>query len=437
MPQITFAPQSQQGPITAGFTIDLDGDYIVLVGENNSGKSSILQSIFKKCLTDNTPQNMNNVCLLLPDRIYVDTNTQVGGRILTHYNQELANTISGNNRGYNAPSNGPLGSELPKLLLNHTDLYEQLGSLLNLLDYFGFPRSRIQGPQEVTFENISVMFQGSGLRSIFGILAALTDDNIKLLLIDEPELGLEARYQKLLRDLLLEASREGPKQKQIIVSTHSHLFLNRQTYQSNYKVARANGAMSLAPVSSEADLYDITFKLLGSSAEDLFFPNNFLIVEGATDQIIANKIMELKRINKTKIKVVSASGIDNVENILNAVYNSVLPFVVSDSPYKDRIVALIDQPNTQGQQTYEKLQKVLKDRLFELSAPSLEEFFPEELYTRCGRVKADEIREIEKAKDHLEKKRLKTALATAIADTLTIDGLPTFKVFADAIDKAK
>src|SRR2546430_17499266 len=80
------------------------------------------------------------------------------------------------------------------------------------------------------------MFQGSGLRSSFGILAALTDDNIKLLLIDEPELGLEARYQKLLRDLLVETS----KSKQIIVSTHSHLFLNRQMYQSNYMVRRKN-----------------------------------------------------------------------------------------------------------------------------------------------------------------------------------------------------
>jgi energy-coupling factor transporter ATP-binding protein EcfA2 len=432
MPQITFQTQSQQGPINADFTIDLDGDYIVLVGENNAGKSSILQCIFKRCASHSTPQNIDNVCFLLPDRIYVDTNTQVGGQTLTSYNQELANTIGVNNRVYNVPNNGPFSSNLPKLLLNHTDFWEQLGRLRPLLNYFGFPQSRIQGPQEVTFENISVMFQGSGLRSIFGILAALTDDNIKLLLIDEPELGLEARNKKLLRDLLLEAS----KQKQIIVSTHSHLFLNRQTYQSNYKVARANGEMSLTPVSSEADLYNITFKLLGSSAEDLFFPNNFLIVEGATDQIIANKIMELKGIDKTKIKVVSASGIDNVENILNAVYNSVLPFVVSDSPYKDRIVALIDQPNTQGQQTYEKLQTMLADRLLELSAPSLEEFFPEELYTRCGKVKTDELREMAKAKHHLEKKRLKTALATAIAETLTRDDLSTFNIFAEAIDKA-
>ncbi len=381
MPRIAFTTQSQQGPITAGFTIDLSGDYIALVGENNSGKSSILQCIFKKCASGD-PYNLDNVCFLLPDRIYVDINTQVGRQTLDAYNSELANTIASNNRPYNAPGNGPASSELPKLLLNHTDLQEQLGRLDVFLEYFGFPQPRIRRAQEVHFDNVSVMFQGSGLRSIFGILAALTDDTVRLILIDEPELGLEARYQKLLRDLLVEASKE----KQIIVSTHSHLFLNRQKYHSNYTVKRKNGEMTLAPVSSEADLYNITFKLLGSSAEDLFFPNNFLIVEGATDQIIANRIMELKDIDKTKIKVVSASGIDNVENILNAVYNSVLPFVVSDSPYKDRIVALIDQPNTQGQQTYEKLQSVLADRLFELSAPSLEEFFPEELYTRCGRA---------------------------------------------------
>ena len=433
MPVISFTLENQQGPLPARFQMNLEGDYIALVGENNSGKSSILQCIFKRCFTNNSPQNIDNVCFLLPDRIYVDTNTQVGGRTLAQYNQDLANTIGGNNRGYNAPNNGPFSSELPKLLLNHTDFEEQLGRLRRLLIYFGFPQSRIQGPQEVTFQGISVMFQGSGLRSIFGILAALTDDKIKLLLIDEPELGLEARNQKLLRDLLLEVSKE----KQIIVSTHSHLFLNRQTYQSNYTVKRENGAMSITPVSSEADLYNITFKLLGSSAEDLFFPNNFLIVEGATDQIIANKIMELKGIDKSKIKVVSASGIDNVENILNAVYNSVLPFVVSDSPYRNRIVALIDKPNTQGQQTYERLQNLLDDRLFVLPEPSLEEFYPEELYERCGKVKADELREIAKIKDHLEKKRLKTDLATAIANTLTGDDLATFGIFVAAIDKAK
>ena len=75
--------------------------------------------------------------------------------------------------------------------------------------------------------------------------------------------------------------------------------------------------------------------------------------------------------------------------------------------------------------------------MLELLKPSLEEFYPEELYTRCNKIKADELREIAKEKDHLEKKRLKTELATAIANTLTKDDLPTFKSFVDAIERAK
>src|SRR5258708_38232890 len=130
MPQITFQTQSQEGPIAAGLTIDLDGDYIVLVGENNAGKSSILQCIFKRCASHSAPYNVDNVCFLLPDRIYVDTNNQVGVRTLVIFNQELANTISVNNKGYNVPNNGPFSSELPKLLLNHTDLPERIGRLL-------------------------------------------------------------------------------------------------------------------------------------------------------------------------------------------------------------------------------------------------------------------------------------------------------------------
>jgi hypothetical protein len=42
-------------------------------------------------------------------------------------------------------------------------------------------------------------------------------------------------------------------------------------------------------VGSREQLYDVTFDLLGSSTEDLFFPHNYLIVEGASDQVIAER----------------------------------------------------------------------------------------------------------------------------------------------------
>jgi len=111
--------------------------------------------------------------------------------------------------------------------------------------------------------------------------------------------------------------------------------------------------------------------------------------------------------------------------------------VASNSPYKGRIVALVDMPNKQGQQTYDKLKKVLADRLFTLSEPSLEEFYPEELYTKCGRVKEDDLKDIRRAKDHLAKRQLKTDIATAVAAKLTESDLSTFQTFVDAIEKAR
>jgi predicted ATP-dependent endonuclease of OLD family len=232
-----------------------------------------------------------------------------------------------------------MSSELPKLLMHHTSFLKQANKLLDYFEYLNLPPFDLRDTQEVIFEEIQVIFQGSGLRSIFSILAALTDNNTKLLLIDEPEQSLEPKLQKLLRDLLYDAS----KQKQIIIATHSHLFLNRRDVTSNYVVRKRENNFSFYPVTTEEELYEITFDLLGCSLEDLFFPNNFLIVEGSTDQIIVEKVMQLKDIDKSKIKVVSASGVSKVTNILSSVYTSLIPVVLKDSPYKNKVIVLVDR----------------------------------------------------------------------------------------------
>jgi len=421
MPAISFTIDNLQGAVPAGFQIDLNGDYIVLTGENNAGKSSLLQLLFKRCAGNTYPVPLTQVCLILPDRMYVDVNTNTG-RTLENYNVELANSISGNNRSYQTPNLPPMSSELPKLLLHHTSFLKQANKLLDYFEYFNLPPFDLRGTQEVIFEEIQVIFQGSGLRSIFSILAALTDDNTKLLLIDEPEQSLEPKLQKILRDLLYEASRK----RQVIVATHSHLFLNRRDVASNYVVSKRNNSFALSPVTSEEELYEITFNLLGCSLEDLFFPNNFLIVEGSTDQIIVEKVMQLKDIDKSKIKVVSASGVSKVANILSSVYNSLIPLVLKDSPYKSKVVVLVDRPYELSDPIYEKIERALADpnqQLFKLTATTLENYLHEDLYTKCGLDKTDTIKEIDKETDYEKKFQLKTKNALTIAAALTVDDL--------------
>jgi hypothetical protein len=435
MPQISFTTDSLQGAIPQGTAIDLNGDYIVLVGENNAGKSSLLQLLFKRSGQQDVRYSLDQACLILPDRMYVDVNTQMGGRTIGQHNDELARSIGGNNRSYQQPNGSPMSSELPKLLLNHTDFLNQAGKLRDFFTFFGLPSFDIRGAQEVIFKNINVIFQGSGLRSIFAILAALTDDNLKLLLIDEPEQSLEPRLQKLLRELFYQES----SKKQIIVASHSQLFLNRQDISSNYVVSRENDSFGLSRVTSEEQLYEITFEKLGCSVEDLFFPNNFLIVEGATDQIIVEKVMELKGIDMSKIKVVSASGVDKVPNILSAVYTSLLPLVIKKSPYKDRVVVLIDKPYEASNTTYTKIKNSLTNadqQLFELDSPSLEAYLHEDLYQKCGLDKDEVIREIEREKEYEKKFLLKTANARAIASALTRDDVPYLGIIVNAVKKA-
>lgn len=437
MPQIAYTAEWQQGPLPAGFPINLEGDYIALVGANNAAKSSILQAIFRKFWNQRNANNKVETCLILPERIFVDTTTQVGSRTLEEYNSDLASTIGGNNanRSYNATNVGPQSSELPRLLLNHWSFYRQPSRLNAYFQHFGLPEFDLDGPQQIKFEDVLVAVQGSGLRSIFAILAALTDEHIKLLLIDEPEQSLEAGVQKRLRDLFYTVSSE--QGKQIIVTTHSHLFLNRRDFASNYTVEKVNGQVSVNRVASVAELYDVTFQMLGNSVEDLFLPYNYMVVEGMSDQIIVDKVKTLKGISTTRVKVISASGLDNVPNMLNAVCNSLMPLVVNDSPYNSRVVSLVDKPRQTSDYHYKQLENVLKDRLFTLDQHSLEEYLPGYLYENCNRNKQADIEELKRVKDDREQlNALKTQISNAIVGILTPEDIENLQIIADAIDKA-
>jgi len=73
-------------------------------------------------------------------------------------------------------------------------------------------------------------------------------------------------------------------------------------------VSNTNGSVSVKPVASKEQLMDVTFTLLGNSTQDLFFPANFLVVEGAFDQAICEKVASLLGITPWHVKVLSSAG---------------------------------------------------------------------------------------------------------------------------------
>jgi hypothetical protein len=341
---MTISTPGRYGALQEGFSIELpDSGYVVLTGSNNSGKSAILQLAFNQLFTEE-PFGSGRIALLLPERTYVQTSTETGGRTLEAYNQELRDQLAGAILGYDGPK-GPSANELPRLLLNHSDLLPQFERLNRYLVRLGLPNISLKGSQQVHFENIAVQFQGSGLRSLLAILTVLSDHGLRVILIDEPELSLEPRLQKDLRDLLIEEAND----RLVAISSHSHLFLHRQEPSRNYIVRNNASIVAVSQVPDDRALYDLTFQLLGSNTEDLFFPGNYLIVEGASDQLICAKAIELLGIQAGKVKVMAAGGMSKVGTDLAAVENSLKPLVMADSPYSGRVVALIDKPKPREQ----------------------------------------------------------------------------------------
>ena len=421
------------GPLQQGFSFEVKDGYSVLIGPNDLGKSAILQLIFSKLVRDVHEIGPEKVCIILPERIFVEISTETGNKQLQNHNTDLAGTIATSVLTYQN-WNSPPQNELLRLLLTHSNFVKQVGELNKYLERVGLPEAVIGKAQNISFEGVPVVSHGSGIRSMLPILAALTDPTIEVLLIDEPELSLEPKLQKMLRDILLEQS----ETKRIIISTHSHLFINRGDYSSNY-VVNKNDEVTAKPLSSQSELFDLVFTLLGNSVQDLFFPGNFLIVEGASDQVIMEKALELLEIKNDKIKVVSASSIGNVGNIYKSISNTLLPLVMDSSPYSQKVVALIDKPRKENDKELFEIKKVLKERLFELSSYSIEEYLPDALYTRAGRNKKDDLKVLTQAKDkgdYQSLSELKKELSNALALSLNKTDLENLKTLNEAIEKA-
>jgi len=425
----TFATPNRFGPLNEGFSFQVNEGLTSLVGLNDSGKSALLQLAFIN-LFDNGEYGAGRICLLLPERMYVLSSTETGGRSLEQFNTELRTAIGNTLIPYEDYSFGPSRRELPRLLLNHTDYQKQLQILTDYLGKLGMSNLVLRGSQLAHFENIAVQFHGTGLRSLFSILCALTDPEIRVVLIDEPELSLEPKLQKLLSNLLLEVS----DKKTIIIATHSHLFLNRKNYSSNYLVTREGEIISVNPISQESQLFDLVFNLLGSSTEDLLFPGNFMIVEGVSDQIIVERILDLLEVDRYKVKIVAASGIGNLKNIISSVENALRPLVMNGSVYSKKVVVLIDKNEDPK---VRDLKSLFKKRFFMLNEPSLEEYFPEEFYTRLSRNKGEDIQHIKSIKNNYEElNKFKKALSQQISASLTVEDLNKIPTIVSAVKKA-
>ena len=342
-----------------------DKNFFVIVGGNNSGKSTLLRTIIKNKGKD------------LSYLVNVNRTVLTGeGSIQKDYQTNYLNLLN---------------SVLSKEDDNYMRATQPLQDFFNLkdkdrkpiLDWYNkyFPNSIIEEREDsentasamlLKINGFPVIKQGSGVRATLEIFIKLFDPSIKILCVDEPELGLEPYLQKYLFSALKEKSSPD---KKIILATHSHHFLDIEDVESNYTCQRdSNGKISITKAN---DLQPIIFRLLGNSLSSFLLPERVLVSEGPSDTIFLSRCLFL--LSKKGFAVHNSGGNGSLSYAINSI-TQFLIFHKNELPvYKNNIFVLADKPTKDTIIRHWETLLGDKLRLKVLSQDAMEYYYPEHI----------------------------------------------------------
>jgi predicted ATP-dependent endonuclease of OLD family len=187
-----------------------------------------------------------------------------------------------------------------------------LGSDLKMFSFNAYQPYSTAWLGHLTSQNqgVPVMNFGSGISMLLAISLSLSfaeeSKSPFIVLIDEPELHLHADLQKKLFSFLKESI------FQTILSTHSHLLLDKQDFQNNLLLEEDGDGVVQIKNAGQMDVADLQFRLLGNSLDDLYIPQKILLVEGKHDRALFQRCLELLGYESIGIQIVDAGGKDNI-----------------------------------------------------------------------------------------------------------------------------
>ena len=208
------------------------------------------------------------------------------------------------------------------------------------------------------------------------------NENIKnfIFLIDEAELHLHPTAQRSLKNALVKLALQGD---QIILTSHSSVLIADEIEnQKLFKVEKVNSISDIREI-SQTEKPSVVYDLLGGSPADLLLPRNFLLVEGTSDKVFLDLIVQRFYPNEKQIQIIPVWGdIEKSERVFDYLASVFAP--LNKSLYQSKIVILLDKVHVdrigalnEFLDKYPQLKKNKKEQIFELNVASLEEYYPE------------------------------------------------------------
>ncbi|MEW9573169.1 AAA family ATPase [Rhodanobacter sp. Si-c] len=232
-----------------------------------------------------------------------------------------------------------------------------------------------------------------------------------LFLIDEAELHLHPTAQRQLKNALVQLAQNGD---QVFINTHSSVLVaDNMQCQTLWRVLKSSGETGIRSI-GEQDKPELVYELLGGSPADLLFPNNFLIVEGRSEEILLNTIIRRFYAEQPRIKVVFAEGdLERQQKSMDAINIAFTP-LYQTPVYRDRLVILCDKPNKKREDHFSEFCKAYPDltKNGQLVVAPVEAI--EETYPAPWKKTTEEVSKM--------KPREKTNLAQTVGEGITRDG---------------
>ncbi|HTV08488.1 MAG TPA: AAA family ATPase [Candidatus Aquilonibacter sp.] len=199
-----------------------------------------------------------------------------------------------------------------------------------------------------------------------------------LFLIDEAELHLHPTAQRHLKAALRDIASAGD---QVFINTHSSVLVaDESREQTVFSVEKWDRKSSINPV-TETVKPAVIYDLLGGSPADLLLPRNFLIVEGKSDQIFVQSIIDRFYADKPPIQIIFSEGDFEKQRKSMDGINAVYAPLALNPIYKDRLVILCDHPHPGKMSDFDRFKNsyktlVANGQLHVLPTQSLEEYYP-------------------------------------------------------------
>lgn len=354
----------------------------VLTGANNSGKSAYL----KKTVSDRS-------------MLYVGVNRFYSFHHLPLYTKnerELDEFYSNHNSNYRQQFHNFEGSYFNCSTAITRLSNERRGILFETFyDLFGIKvEVSAEDPQNdfsnrfVSVGGESLSVTSSGTRLFLGILAALMDERFSAVAVDEPELGLSPTLQKRLANIVIRGEKQEklfPHKPKVILSTHSHLFLDRENPENNYVVSKAGNLISAKQCTTIVQLHDIQFRLLGNDLSELYLPDVVIFVEGETDKIYIEKVLGI-HIPNSRIVVEACGG--NIASRLSFWASSLGDIQLS--PYRNRTIIVYDAVKQAGIESLCKRVGLPVQNMIEWQGNGIEYVYPDgviaAIYRKSGLI---------------------------------------------------